>query len=514
LAAGALLLYRALRPAWSGSLAFATAAFTLGAESTRTIAGWPTQFVDVGLFVFSMLAWHAAARGRQTLALVALALALLCKELAVVTGVLLAFVPAPGRTRAERVRLGIGAAIVMAVWGAISLLVRNAAHLQLPRRIADSPEALAAGPLDRLAWAFGGSLKALASLPIVPHANDGFVLAAVALLMLGAIAMFVRSPEARARLHARRGDVVFGLAWFVLATATLAPIFPSWQPNRSQYGSAGAGVALVGVAGAAHPALAAALTVSRIVWLECAPAAATTVSSVPPDQGAFMDWPRLTRLQRFMRATRLKLTAAFPTLPPGAAVVQQNLPHGVEYAFGGDHALQVWYRDPAVHWMRFDVWRAHADTMATVIVQGSADHEPPVALVSPQAVRFLFAAQELSYAGRFAELLPLLDRADSLQRDPDALQYWVTSRAMRAFALVSTGHAAQADALLAPMIPLDPNDATARQVLALARAKLGRLDEAFAQLDTLRAIDAGNPATLALERQLNAQRDAGRTLSH
>jgi hypothetical protein len=304
--------------------------------------------------------------------------------------------------------------------------------------------------------------------------------------------------------------VAFGLAWFVLATATLVPIFPSWQPNRSQYGSAGAGVALVAVAGAAHPALAAALTVSRIVWLECAPGAAMTVSEQPPDQGAFMDWPRLTRLQRFMRATRLKLASAYPTLPAGAAVVQQNLPHGVEYAFGGDHALQVWYREPSLHWMRFNVWRDHPDTQATIIVQGAAGHEPPVALVSPEAVRLLFAAQEYSYASRFAELLPLLDRADSLQRDPDAVQYWVTSRAMRGNALVSTGQAAAAEAIVAPVIPADPFDVAARQVLALARANLGRLDEAFAQLDTLRAIDAANPATLALERQLNALRDAAR----
>ncbi len=507
---GALLLYRALRPAWSGPLACMAAAFTLGAESTRTIAAWPTQFVDVGLFVFSMLAWYAAARGRRALALVALALALLCKEVAVVTGLLLPFVPAAERTPTERRQLGIGALAVMGAWGMITLAIRRAAHLELPHRIADSPEALAASPLARLAWAFGGSAKALASLPIVAHANDRFVLAALGIVVLGIAVVFVRSAEARVRLHACRHDIGFGMLWFALATATLAPIFPSWQPNRSQYGSAGAGVALIGVAGAAHPALAAALTVSRIVWLECAPGAARGVSDVPPDQGAFMDWPRLTRLQRFMRATRTRLIAAYPTLPPGSAVVQQNLPHGIEYAFGGDHALQVWYRDPDVHWMRFDVWRAHRDTNATVIVQGSAGHEPPVALVSPAAVRRLFEAQDLVRTGSFAELLHTLDRADSLQHDADAIQYWVTSRAMRGYALVSTGQPAAAESLVTSLLPLDPNDVSARQVLALALAARGELTGAFAQLDTLRAIDAGNAATLALERQLNAQRDAAR----
>ena len=54
-----------------------------------------------------------------------------------------------------------------------------------------------------------GSLKALASLPIVPHAADTWVLAAVALITIGTLALFVRSSEARARLHARRADVAF-----------------------------------------------------------------------------------------------------------------------------------------------------------------------------------------------------------------------------------------------------------------------------------------------------------------
>jgi tetratricopeptide (TPR) repeat protein len=227
-----------------------------------------------------------------------------------------------------------------------------------------------------------------------------------------------------------------------------------------------------------------------------------------------MDWPRLTRLQRFLRATRTRLLADYPTLPPGASVVQQNLPHGIEYAFGGDHALQVWYRDPAVHWMRFEVWRSHPDTLATVIVQGSAGHEPPVALVSPEAVRSLFAAQELVEKDESSRILTLLDHADSLQRDPDALQYWVTSRAMRAYALIQTGRAGEAETLVASMLALDPADLAARQVLALAHAEQGHFVDAFAQLDTLIAIDAVNEGTLQIQRQIDSLHKAAGSPRH
>src|SRR6185436_4630022 len=99
LAAGALLIYRALRPsatadaAWPGWAAAAAATFPLLAESTRTIAAWPTQFVDLGLFFFSALALHERSRRRMPTALIALLAALLCKEVAIVTGALLAWWP-------------------------------------------------------------------------------------------------------------------------------------------------------------------------------------------------------------------------------------------------------------------------------------------------------------------------------------------------------------------------------------------------------------------------------------
>ena len=215
-----------------------------------------------------------------------------------------------------------------------------------------------------------------------------------------------------------------------------------------------------------------------------------------------MDWARLTRLQRFMREARTRLVATWPRLPKGGVVVQENLPHGVEYAFGGDHALQVWYGDASLHWMRFDTFQTHRDTTATVILQGEPGHDPPLALVSPSAVRDLFAAIALMPEGRHAEILARLDRADAAQRDTAAVQYWVTSRAMRGHALVALGRAAEAFALVAPMVPRDPRDRAARQVLVEALLHLARYDEAAAHLDTLGTLAPDDPATVQLRGTL------------
>ncbi len=508
LALGALLLYRTLRLTWTGPLACMAAAFTLGAESTRTIASWPTQFVDLGLFVASALAVHEAARRRWLGALAALAAALLCKEVAIVTGLLLPFVPGAARDRRERLRAALGSAGVLAVWGAATLAIRQRAHLELPQRIAGSAEALSATFADKLQWAFAGSLKALASLPIVPSPDDVPVAIAAPLILLLALVLLVMRAQARERFAPILPWCVWGAAWFVLATATLAPIFPSWQPNRSHYASAGFGVSAIALTGAAHPALALAVTVLRLATLERAPGPTSFVLQEAPETGAFMDYARLTRLQTFMRAARTRLQQRWPHLPAGSVVVQQNLPHGIEYAFGGPHALQVWYRDATLAWLRFDVFRAALDTPVWTILQGEGGHEPPVALVEPDAIRAMFAAQPLVYGERFAELLPLLDHADSLQTDRAAVSYRVLSGGMRGYAYLKTGRAAEAEKLLQPLVEIAPEDLTARQVLAQALGEQGHWDEAFAHLDVLRRLDASNAATLELGVRLEARRRA------
>src|SRR5262245_34358788 len=178
LALGAVLLYRALRPTWSGPLACAAASFTLLAEGTRTIAGWSAQFVDVAVFVASALAVHEASRRRWATSLAALLVALLSKEVAVVAGLLLPFVPgaARGGTRQrrvqERLRFAAGCAGVLVVWGVASIAVRRAAGLEMPQHLLASPEALRTSWPARAAWALDGSLRAAVSLPRIPVQDD------------------------------------------------------------------------------------------------------------------------------------------------------------------------------------------------------------------------------------------------------------------------------------------------------------------------------------------------------
>jgi hypothetical protein len=513
LAAGALLLYRALRATVSAPLASAAATFTLLSESTRTIASWPTQFVDLGLFFFSALALHEASRRRIGSALASLAAALLCKEVAVVTAVLLPFFPGAARDKRERTWLALGSAAVLAAWGAATLVVRQRAHLELPARIAGSSEALEAQLPQKLAWALSGSWKALASLPAVAGARGLLVAGVAVALALAAAVLIGRNRKARERFSRVKPLVVWGGVWFALATASLAPIFPSWQPNRSQFGGIGFGVGATAFLGAAHPALAGVLVAGRLTMLVLAPGAARSVPDAVPEAGAFMDYARLTRLQRFMRAARRALAARTPPLPPHAIVVQHNLPHGVEYAFGGDHALQVWTRDSTAHWMRFDAFQTHPETDVTVLLEGTYGHEPPVALVEPEAMRALFRAQAFARAGRIPELVAELDRADSLQLDPHAVAFRVTSQSWRAYAEATRGHSDIAEAIVRPLLSLQPADPLSRQVLALALAARGRFADAAAQLDSLERFVPGDPSTSGVRAEVERMRQvAGSTV--
>ena len=506
LALGALLLYRALRPTCSGPLACAAATFTLLAEGTRTIAGWSAQFVDVAVFVAVALAVHEASRRRWATSLAALLVALLSKEVAAVVGLLLPFVPGAARDRRERVRFAAGCAGVLLAWGLASSWVRHAAHLTLPRHLLESPEAVATSWPARVAWAFHGSLRAAASRPRIAIEGDTG-LAVATILLLGATALvFAFDRPARVRLRRVAPWVAFGFGWFALATVTLAPLFPAWQSNRAHFGDVGLGIGTTALVGAAHPALAGALVAGRLALLASAPLAANVVADSLSETGAFMDWAHLTRLQRFLRAARRTLAARYPTLPHGAIVVQENLPHQLEYALGGNRALQAWYRDPTLRWMRFDAFRDSLATPVTVIVQGQggrARHE--VALVEPEAVRLLFQARPFLQADHHAEALALLDRADSLQRDTNAIKYRVTSGTWRAYAWIWAHRDSEAVVLARQVLAMDPGHVIAHQVLALALANRGELAAALREVSVAESLEPGDAAMAALRAQIESR---------
>src|SRR5262245_35679569 len=126
LAATVLLLYRTARRFLPGSWAASAATFPILIESTRALIAVPIHFVDLGLLAFSVLALHEAAASRLINAIVALLAALLCKESAVATALLLPWLPPrPRRGSASRGMWVVATAAVTAAWGLTYLAVRG-----------------------------------------------------------------------------------------------------------------------------------------------------------------------------------------------------------------------------------------------------------------------------------------------------------------------------------------------------------------------------------------------------
>ena len=492
LAVGTVLLYRTFRLAWEGPLACVAATFPLFAESTRTLIAWPSHFVDLGLFLGLAVALHETSRRRLPSALAGLLFALLCKELAVIAAVLLPFMPLP-QARQERLRWAMACAALVAVWGAAYLAVRHTAHLALPHGIENDPQLLATPMTQRFAWAFAGSARALMSLPIVADAHDVLALAIAVAVPLFAALLAIADAGARTRLAAMRGWIAWGVAWSLLATATLMPIFPLWQPNRSHLASMGAGVAATAALGAVHPGLAAALLGGRLVMLALAPRAPQVIVSDAPSTGAFMDFAKLTRLQRFMREARMALHEHVPKPPAHAYLVEANFPRGLLYALGGDHAVQVWYRDSTLHVLNAARFRATSTLPAVAVIQFQPDRpRREIVILPPDALRLQDLAYHTVLAGNDAAALPIIARADSLAPDTSLIVFHGNNAGMRALALSHMQRLEDAEREARRALSFYPIDYNARVTLAAVLIIHHQFDEAGRVLASLQRTHAGD----------------------
>jgi hypothetical protein len=504
LATAALLLYRVFRPALDGPGAAVAASFPVLAESTRLMLGWPTTFVDLGLLVFSALALHETSRRRLATALAALLAALLCKEAAVVTAVMMPLLPGRWEPRG-RARWTVATAALTAAWAVVALGVRHAAHLALPHA-AGRLVAQDVSLLGRLGWALGGSLRAMASLALVnePHA----VLAAVGAVALALVAAgwLVVSPAARARLAARRAWLAWGSGWFLLASVTFVPMYPYWGPHRAVYGGVGLGVASVTVLSSAHPALGVALAGGRLAMLALAPAAARATSGEPPETGAFMDFAHLTRLQHFLRETRVELRRSHPTLPPRSRVLFMAMPHQVVYSFGGSRAVQVWYGDPTLESLTFDAFQRQSDLPFTCALAYQPETPDEVVALPPDAVRAQESGHALLQRGHPAEALAVLAHADSLVSDPRAVVFRAGDTALRALASEALGRDREARRLALDALALYRHTPLARLVLGKQAMLVGDLDAAQAQIDSALADDPRQRDVLRLRAFLDELR--------
>jgi hypothetical protein len=511
LAAATLLLYRAMRRSWPGHMAAAAAAFPLLAESTRTLIAWPSHFVDLGLFVFSALAIHEAAARRLGTALGALLGALLCKEVAIVTALLLPWWPGhAAMPRRERARWAIASGALMALWAAAYLWVRAHAHLVLPHDLESDPAIRSTALQVRLAWGTWNSLRAIVSLPLVGTKRDAIAAALVALVGAAAAIRLAVSRGARARAAHAGAWIAWGAAWFALASATLAAIYPLWQPNRSQFGSVGLGLAAIALLDAAAPALVAAMLAARLVTFALAPGPPARITREAPETGAFMDFERLARLQRLMRDTRTALARRHPRLPRGAAIGQHDLPLAAEYAFGGPFALQVWYRDTTLRWVRFEDFSAGRGPEPLTIVEFEPLHSPQVTLVETEAMRSLLDGIALTTQMRYAEALAPIAHGESVLVDTNARVFRGAAAATRASALAGLGRTAEAELEARRAVRLFPSSAQARLLLGAFDLAHGRLESAEAELDTMLMIEPRDSVGRSLRERVRAARAATR----
>ena len=483
LALVAVLAYDIARRHLPRHAAACVAGFPLLLESTRALVIVPVHFVDLGLIVFSVLAWRAAAAGRLMPSLAALVAALLCKETAVATAAILPWLAQPraGGPRRPWLLATLG---VTLVWAALYVGVRSRLALVLPHGLeARLSPSLLVDPA-RYAWAIAGTLRALVSLPM-RAADREWVVVAASLLVLGAAAVRLATDrDARARLARSRAFALTGLAWGALATGTLLTVYPVWSPERVAYSSIGLGIALVALLAAAHPALPWALVGLRLVAFCLAPGAPARVTRAAPDRGAFVDFERLARLQRLMVEARTTLKREFPELPPHAGVAMLHPPFQADYA-AGDRALQVWYADSTLRWVRWDRMAAAEARGLAGAMEFQEDTQPQFRRIEPEALRLLFDAGTLQQQENWAASVDALRRADALQRDRLAHHFLGRVEGLEAWGLGGLGRLAEAESTARHSLVIAPENADGHLTLAAIHNGRGEYAQALAQLDTL-----------------------------
>ena len=508
LALASLLFYRALRTVRPGPWAAVVATAPLLSESTRLMIAFPSDFVDVSLWLFVALAVHETARRRLPTALLALLCALLCKEVAVIAAVLLPLMPGIGpRDKHTRLRWLAACCTLTAAWGVVYLAVRAHAHLAMPHAMEQTMATATWG--DRLGWATTNSLRALVSLPLAGGPNDRWVGTLLALFVLVWAALALRHARDRARWRRVIPWTLWGVAWFLAATAPLTTVFPFWMPNRSAFGSLGIAAATAELAATAHPALLAGLVVVRLMALGVAPAPPVEIAYDEPKTGAFLDFEHLTRLQRLMRATRLALHARMPQAAHGARVGTHYMPRHAQYAFGGHNAIRAWYRDSTLDWVTTGLQWSHPESALTTIVEFEPETRPQIGLVEPDAMRAYLASIERMQASDWTGAGMLLDRAQGLQLDDAARVFRGFVAGERARVLFAAVRFDDADRQAEIAIRLYRKNIPAHYVLGCTALMRGQLNQAAMHVDSVLQWLPNDAGTLKLrEAVLRAARAA------
>lgn len=492
-AAASLLVYRAFRAVWSGPWAAAAASFPLLSEPSRTFLLWPTTFQDLGALFFSALAIHEASRRRLPGAIVAVSAGLLCKETAVVTALLVPWLPF-GLERRTRWKWAVAFALTVAAWGACYAMVLTHGGVSFQSQL----EGHLPSWLYRLGWALGLGFRDALGIGALPRSAMLAWAGALAVL-LGIVGVTVLlDRNRRARLATAAPWIAWGAVWFLINTALLTQVYPLWGPFRAVFGGLGLGVALVAITRAVGPAALGALIGLRLIALLASPGPPERIASIPIEEGAALDFTSLVRLSRLTAQTHEAMRSTHPTLPAGATVTWLHRPLMTQHAFAHGEALHAWYRDSTLRWVVWDEERGASKRLPDAILEFGPDQEPQVLALNRDAVAEYVVAEEDLAAGATAEGLERLMRADSLQTDRRAQLFLATLASERALCRLTLNDLNGARREAERSLGLWRDASSARYVLALLSLLEGRLPEARAQLDTLLERFPSDASALAL----------------
>jgi hypothetical protein len=235
----------------------------------------------------------------------------------------------------------------------------------------------------------------------------------------------------------------------------------------------------------AHPLLLAALIGVRLAAFAAAPGPETTVKATAPETGAFLDFVHLVRLQRLMEGTRLALIRAYPTLPHHAIVGEHRAPLRAEYSYGGNLALQCWYRDSTLRWVRFEDFESDPSMTPVTMVEYQPDRVPIVALVPPLALRLAAEASASILRHDWSATRRTLDSLDAIPMDPNAALMRSMIETRRALLWIGLDRPSDAERAARSATALWPGSPNGRYWIAFALIRQGRLAEAAAELDSL-----------------------------
>jgi hypothetical protein len=393
---------------------------------------------------------------------------------------------------------------LVAAWGVLYVHVVDRAGLLMARELFQDPGILATPWPLRYAWALALSLGDAFSLGGLEPRGRMAVVIALAAIGVALILGFAARREARARLYEHRSWMVWGLAWFAGATVLLAEVYPEWRSYRSAFALIGLGMAITPLLAALHPALLGALLVVRLLAFAASPSPRGAIGENPESSAASIDYPEMVRLQRVVSETRRTLVEMHPELPRDARIARHLMPHLSLYAFGGDKALQVWYRDSTVRWMSFGDFLSNLRASPVTLVEFQPPGARRVALVNPEAMRALVAASDSLKRGRWEIGLAMLARAESLQSDRAARAFFGLCAGERARAFGALERYADAEREALHSVRLWPGNADPRMTLAYLWATRGRLEEASAQLDTLLSFTPRDTSARVLQRQIGS----------